>query len=153
MKEHFLVRDLLPLAAAGMLDPAEQNRVSEHLDHCGACRTEYSEWTRLAATLRDLPTPQVPPRLVFQTQRLLVHAAAIRGRQWGWFGLSFLILFSWIVTFATLSFAGLLDIPIARWLNMSSTIVRIAYIGVTWLATALAAGLMGKHWRQEGRPV
>jgi hypothetical protein len=90
---------------------------------------------------------------VFQTQRLLVHAAALRGHQWSRIGLACLILFSWVVTLATLAFVGLLHIPVARWLDMSSTTVWVAYIGVTWLATALAAGLLGKHCRQEGRTI
>ena len=53
-------------------------------------------------------------------------------------------------------FAGqphVLATPLAQWLDVSSTTVWVAYIGVTWFATALAAGLLGKHWRQEGRTV
>ena len=151
MKEHFIIRDLLSLAAAGMLEPSEQRRVDEHLRHCEACRAEFGAWTSLAGALKELPTPQAPPRLVFQTQRILVYAAAHRGYRWSRIGLACLILFSWLVTLATLACVGLLDIPVARWLDMPSTTVGVAYIGVTWLATALAAGLLGKHCRQEAR--
>ncbi len=74
MKEHTIVRDLLTLAAAGLLDPDEQRRVEMHLHQCEACRADLSEWTCIAVALRELPTPQAPPRLVSQTQRILAYA-------------------------------------------------------------------------------
>jgi anti-sigma factor RsiW len=151
MKEHFIVRDLLTLAAADALTAAEQRLVEKHLRHCDACHAEFSEWMQLAGALRELPIPMAPARLVIQTQRLLSHAAVLKGRQASRFGLAFLVLFSWMSAFVTLRFVRLLDIPLARWLDVSSTTVWITYIGLTWFATALAAGMLGKHWRQEGR--
>ncbi len=153
MKEHAVIRELLTLAAAGVLAPAEQRRVEEHLVHCESCRAEFDEWTQLSGLLKELPTPMAPSRLVIQTHRLLSHAAVLRGQQASRLGLALLILFSWMFAFVTLGFVRLLDIPLAQWLDVSSTTVWIAYIGVTWFATALAAGLLGKHWRQEGRTV
>lgn len=153
MNEHFVVRDLLTLAAAGALDPAEQRRVEEHLRQCESCRAELGEWTQLAYALKELPTPMASPKLVIRTQRLLLHAAALRGRQASRLGMALLIAFSWMFAFVTLGFVRLLDLPLAQWLDVSSTTVWIVYIGVTWFATALAAGLLGKHWRQEGRTV
>jgi len=149
MKEHIVVNGLLTLAAASMLDPAEQRRVEKHLLECEACRTELSEWTLLAGALRELPTPQAPPRLVLQTQRILAYALSFQERQVSRFVLALLVLFSWLVTFVTLRFVSLLDIPLARWLDVSSTAVWIAYIGVTWLATAFAVSLLVKHRQQE----
>ena len=151
MKEHIVVNGLLTLAAASMLDPAEQRRVEKHLRECEACRAELREWTLLAGTLRELPTPQAPPGLVLQTQRILAYAISFQESQVSRFVLALLVLFSWLVTFATLRFVSLLDIPFARWLDVSSITVWIAYIGVTWLATAFAVGLLVKHRQQEGK--
>jgi anti-sigma factor RsiW len=150
MNEHSTTRDLLALAAAGLLEPSEQRRIEKHLHSCEACRADFDEWTRLAGALRDLPTPQAPPRLVIQTQRILAYAASLQGHQLNRLGLTLLVVFSWIITFITFRFVSLLDIPLAQWLNVSSTTVWVAYIGGTWLATALAVGLIGKHRQQEG---
>jgi anti-sigma factor RsiW len=151
MKEHFAIRDLLTLAAAELLTPAEQRRVEEHLSACEACRAELSEWTQLVGALKQLPIPMAPARLVTRTQRLLFHAALLKRQQASRLGLTLLILFSWMFAFATVQFIRLFDIPLAQWLDVSSTTVWIIYIGATWLATALAAGVLGRCWRQEGR--
>jgi anti-sigma factor RsiW len=151
MNEHFTVRDLLALAAADLLEPSEQRRIEKHLYTCETCRADFDEWTRLASALKELPTPQAPPRLVRQTQRILAYAASFQGHQLSRLGLTLLVLFSWIITLITFRFVSLLDIPLAKWLNISSTTIWVAYIGGTWLATALAVGLIGKHRQQEGK--
>ena len=152
MREHSGVRDLLSLAAAGGLDTAQQRRVEEHLHRCEACRAEFNGWTRLADALKELPTPHAPPELVLRTLRLLeTHAAADKKKRAARAVPAFLILFSWIVTVLNWSLVRLFDLPLARWLDVSSTTVWVTYIGITWLATALAAGLLGKHWQQEGK--
>jgi predicted anti-sigma-YlaC factor YlaD len=153
MKEHSIVRDLLTLAAAGMLDPAQQVRVEAHLRHCEACRSEFNEWAGLAGALRRLPTPQAPARLALQTQRLLAQVAISRANQASRLGLACLVAFSWIATFLTVGFVRRFDVPLAQWLDISSTTLWAVYIGATWLTTALAAGLLGKRWRQEGRTI
>jgi anti-sigma factor RsiW len=144
---------IFDIGVADALAPAEQRLVEKHLRHCDACRAELGEWMQLAGALRDLPIPMAPASLVIQTQRLLSHAAVLKGRQTSRFGLAFLVWFSWMFAFVTFRFVRLLDMPLAQWLDVSSTTVWVAYLGVTWFATALAAGLLGKHWRQEGRTV
>ena len=151
MKEHDFVRDHLTLAAAGALSPTEQRRVEEHLRQCETCRIEFGEWTQLAGALRELPIPMAPAKLVVQTQRLLAHAAVLKGKYAGRLGLALLISFSWMFAFVTFEFVRQLNSPLAKWLDVSSSTFWFIYIGVTWFATALAAGLLGKHWRQEGR--
>ncbi len=153
MKEHYVIRDLLTLAASGALDAAEQERVEEHMRRCEACRAELGGWTLLIDVLKGLPTPQAPPELVLRTRRLLAaYAIAGRERPGSRLLLAFLVVFSWVVTVLTWRFVGLLDIPLARWLDVSSTIIWIVYIGATWLATVVAAGLLVKHSQQEGKP-
>jgi len=153
MKEHLIVRDLLTLAAAGMLDPAEERRVQNHVGKCESCRAELGEWVHIAGALNELPTPQASPRLVIQTQRLLLHTASAKKRQASQLGMALLVAFSWMVAFMTLGFVRMLDMPLAQWLDVSSTTVWVTYIGITWFATALAAGLLGKHWQREGRTI
>ncbi len=153
MKEHIIVSDLLTLAAAGVLGPAEQRRIEKHLHGCEDCRAEFREWTLLTGALRELPTPQAPPRLVLQTQRVLTYAVSFQEHPMNRLGLALLGLFSLLGTFVTLRFVSLLDIPLAHWLDLSSTTVWVAYIGVTWLATAFAAGLLVKHRLQEGKTI
>jgi anti-sigma factor RsiW len=150
MREHSVVRDLLALAAAGALDPQEQRQVEEHLRHCEACRTELNDWTGIAIALKELPTPQAQPKMILQTRRLLeIYAAAGNGFFRSRLMPALLVLFSWIAVFLTWRLVRLFDMPLAQWLAVSSTTLWVAFIGVTWLATALAAGLLVKHSRQE----
>lgn len=151
MKGHTEIRELLTLAAAGSLTSSERRRVEEHLSHCEACRTEFDAWVNLTDLVKQLPIPQAPPKLVLHTKRLLVHAAFSRPNQPGRLGLACLILFSWVGAFVTLRIVRMFDMP--QWLDVSSAAFWTFYLGTTWLATALAAGLLGKHWRQESRTV
>jgi anti-sigma factor RsiW len=150
MKEHSVVHELLPLAAAGALNPREQQRVEKHLRQCETCRSELTDWTGIAVALKELPTPQARPKMVLQTRRLLeIYAAAGNDFCRSRFVPAVLVLFSWIAMFLTWRLVRLIDMPLTQWLDISSTTLWIAFIGVTWLATALAAGLLVKHSRQE----
>jgi anti-sigma factor RsiW len=153
MKEHLITQELLTLAAAGVLNEAEQRQVEQHLQGCEACRAEFDEWIRVAGALKELPIPQAPPRLVVQTQRLLTHFAGIKRRQSSQAGIALLIASSWVFALMTIELFRLFDMPLAEWLKISATTAWITYIGLTWLAAAIAAGLLGKHWRREGRTV
>ncbi len=152
MNEHSAIRDLLSLAAARVLNPAEQQRVEEHLRHCEACCAEWNGWMRLANALKELPTPQAPPKLVLRTRRLLeVRSVADKERRGNQLTLALLIVFSWIVTILNWRLLRLFDIPLSQLLDVSSTALWVIYIGVSWLAAALAAALLVKHSRREGR--
>jgi anti-sigma factor RsiW len=65
--EHDHVRELLPLAAAGALDAAEEARLAKHVDLCADCSDNLSRWQQIQADLRRLPTPHAPPSLVERT--------------------------------------------------------------------------------------
>jgi hypothetical protein len=152
MNQHNKVNRLLNLSAAGALDENEQKQVQDHIVQCDSCRTELSDWVLLADALKRLPTPQAPAALIFRMHRLLdLRMACQRESRWNWAILSFLVLFSWMVAVLNWFFMQLFDIPLARWLDVSSTTVRVAYIGMTWLATALAAGLIARHMQQKER--
>ncbi len=154
MKEHAKVQALLTLAAAGALDPPDQQRVEAHLRDCEECRTELGGWNRLTATLKQLPTPQARPTMVLQTRRLLeICAADSNGFYKNRVVPALLILFSWVTMLLTFRVVRFFDMPVANWLDVSSTTVWIAFIGVTWMATALSASLIVKRSRQEGRTI
>jgi len=154
MKDHSAIRHLLGLSAAGALDPREQRLVEEHLRRCGECRAEVSSWNRLAEALRDLPSPQAPQDLLLETRRLLeIHAEASREPRGNRIVLAFLGMFSLIVMFLNCLFVHWLEIRLAHRLGVSSATTWVISMGVIWLATALAAGLIARLVRQEEKSI
>lgn len=153
MNEHAVTRDLLPLAASGMLDDIEQQRVDEHLERCRECRAELETWSGLAGAIKAIPTPQAPSELATRTRHLIAQAARCRNGHGGWLALAFLAAFSWVATILTWRLVGTLYSPLAHWLDVSSGTVAMAYLAGTWAATALAAGLLGKRWRREEKTI
>jgi anti-sigma factor RsiW len=150
MNRHAKFNNLLNLSAAGALEEDEQQQVQNHIVQCDSCRAEFSSWLKLIDALKKLPRPQAPANLLLKTQRILeLRIAAQRESRWNWAIFSFLVLFSWILAILNWFFVRLLDIPLSRWLDVSSTTVWVVYIGLTWLATALAAGLIVKHLQQR----
>jgi predicted anti-sigma-YlaC factor YlaD len=150
MTQHFVVRELLSLAAAGALDPVEQRLVDEHLPGCAACRAEWNEWTLLAGALKERPAPQAPPELLLQTRRLL-QAASSKGHGESWLLPALLVVSCWTVVFLDWCLVRFIGIPLACWLDIPAAAIWATYIGGTWLATALAAALLIKHAHQEGK--
>jgi anti-sigma factor RsiW len=157
MNNHDDIRDLLPLAAAGALDPAAQRQVEEHLRQCSGCRAELQSWQRLTGALEALPTPQAPLGLVERTRRHLESQAAARAehhrKQVMFFGLT---VFAWMFTFLSWLLFQMLRGKLADALDISSATLTTAWIGyalVSWLVTAFAAALLGKRYQQEGRTV
>ncbi len=60
------VQELLPLYAAGTLDPAQRRQVEAHLAACAECREELSLWQSIGAavTAEDRALPAPPAALV-----------------------------------------------------------------------------------------
>jgi anti-sigma factor RsiW len=154
MDQHADIRELLTLAAAGALDEAEQRRVESHLHHCDDCRAELAQWQQLTGALEALPTPQAPLGLVERTRRQMARQAAARAEQRHtrnlllWLG-----GFAWITTFA--SWVGLrwMGEHVAVAFGVSSTGLTVAwifYILAAWTATALAAAVLGRRYREGG---
>lgn len=73
MSEHEEIRPLLALAAAGVLEESEEQRVAAHVARCSECAAELEGWQALAGGLRMLPTMQAPAALV---ERVRAIAAA-----------------------------------------------------------------------------
>lgn len=158
--EHSAIRELLTLAAAGALDAVEQRQVEEHLLRCDACRAEFRGLGRLAKSLQEQPMPQMPPGLMQQTRRLLeLRAQAQRShthqaRRWNRLMFGALALLGWTLTLLNWPLLRMLDRPLMQTFNVSSTQLTVlwtTYILAAWLATALAAAVLGKRFRQEER--
>ncbi len=67
MNEHDKLRELLPLAAAGVLESAEETRLIAHLNRCSDCAAHLERLQQLTANLRGIPTPRVPAGLLSRT--------------------------------------------------------------------------------------
>jgi predicted anti-sigma-YlaC factor YlaD len=152
MKRHNEIRELLGLAAAGILDPEEQQLIQDHLMHCDACRKDYNDWMMLAKALRELPTPQASPELLLRTRRLVqTHQQMAANNQGKLLFPCLLLAFSWISLFINYRLMRLIDISLSKWMDISTAAFWITYIGVSWFAAAFAAGFLGRHLRQEGK--
>lgn len=157
MNQHAAIRELLTLAAAGALDEAGQRRVEAHLRDCPDCRAELAVWQRLTGALEAMPTPQAPLGLVERTRRQMERRAVAHAeRQQTRHLFVWLTVFAWATTLMSwLGFRWMGD-RLAVALGVSSaglTMAWIIYTLAVWLATALAAGLLGQRRRQEGRAI
>ena len=101
MNEHESVRAMLPLGAAGLLDPDEVRRVEEHARTCELCRTDLETWSAYAQGLRKLPQPSAPDGLMERTRaRILQEQAVAAGRRRQSWLLGALVVFGWTSSLA-----------------------------------------------------
>ena len=75
MTAHESLQEMLALSAAGLLEPAEERQVREHIRECPACARRLDEFADLSAVLRGLPMPLAPPDLAIRTQAVLAESA------------------------------------------------------------------------------
>jgi len=148
-------RDLLALEAAGALDAAEAARVETHLAECPACAGEAAAWRLLAAELGRLPAPKPSAALVARTvEAAEEHRAERSERAWNRAALGFLVAFSW--TLAVLSWVvvdlvkGVLALRLERSVGPTAAWYG-AYLVAGWFSAAVAAALLGRRAREEGR--
>jgi predicted anti-sigma-YlaC factor YlaD len=155
MNEHATIRELLALAAAGVLQIDEQRRVDDHLRDCIGCQAELEHWRSYAQGLQRLHQPAVPANLMERTRaRILQERAAIAGVRTEGLLLSTLAAFAWIVGltfwFLLRVFSGgplmLLGTDLTGLLTWS-----LASTVFVWLTAAAAALLLGR--RRELRSI
>ena len=149
MSEHASIRELLSLAAAGVLDPDEQRRVQEHIAVCVACRRELEVWQSYSRELVRLPGPVAPKYLAEHTYaRVLEKRAAATERRWDDIVLVVLVLLGWTVSLVAwvvfrLFNGGMLSVvessfvTILEWLGASTLFA--------WLTAAVAAVMLGSR--------
>lgn len=81
MTGHEIIRPLLALSAAGLLDPEGERRVREHVRECSECAAALDSLAALAAGLSAMPSPAPPVALLARTQaRVSAELAARRDR-------------------------------------------------------------------------
>jgi predicted anti-sigma-YlaC factor YlaD len=148
------VTSLLPLAAAGALDPGEAFRVEAHLRECVVCRAEAAAWRDVAGELGRLPAPKPSRALVARTVEAVEERLAERAeRAWNRAALGFLVAFAWtlaVVAWLVIDLvAGGLAVrlggpvgPTAAWYG--------AYLVAGWLSAGAAAVLLGRRTQEEG---
>jgi anti-sigma factor RsiW len=157
MNEHAEIRELLTLAAAGALDEAEQRRVEDHLRQCSDCRAELAAWQRLTGALEALPTPQAPAGLVERTRRQMENRAAAQAEhRWHRMTLVWLTAFAWISTLLTWPLFQLFSGKLGEVFDVTPGSLNqmwIAYMVVSWIGSAVVAGVLGQRRHQEGRTI
>ena len=149
MSEHASIRELLSLAAAGVLDPDEQRRVEQHATVCDACRRELELWQGYSRELVRLPAPVAPKYLADRTRALVLEKrAAATQRRWDDIVLAVLVLLGWTVSLVVwvvfrLFTGGMLSVvessfvTILEWLGASTLFA--------WLTAAVAAVMLGSR--------
>jgi anti-sigma factor RsiW len=154
MDEHFEIRELLTLAAAGVLDDSRQRRVEDHLRTCRDCCRELALWQGLTGALEALPTPQAPLGLVERTRLQMASRAAARAEQrYSHNLLVWLMVFTWINTLVSWLGFRWISQRLLLALGVSATGLTAAWILYTlaaWAATALAVALLGRRYREGG---
>jgi anti-sigma factor RsiW len=143
MSEHDTIRELLALAAAGALTPAEEQRVAEHLQSCIACSNELEAWRPIARELRRLPTPQPSPWLAQATRaRAEAELAEQAEHEWNRRVLTVVVAFSWLLTMASW--------PVWRVVSGRPGIGLAVFTALGWFAGGVAAVLLAVRRRGEG---
>jgi anti-sigma factor RsiW len=151
MNDHESMRELLPLAAAGALNAAEERELEQHLRACAQCSAEFGEWNAMAAGLRAVPTPHVPAAL-FERTRANMNAALTHGRAVQPWLMAVAVIAAWAATLAGWPLvreatAGTLD-----WLHWgwNPTWTGIAlYAAAGWLTAGAAGAVLARYLRTE----
>lgn len=151
--EHSAVRELLALAAAGVLDAAEQRRVDGHLARCEACRLEYRGLGRITKALQEQPMPQLPAGLLLATRRMLeARAQHQRERRRNHISLGVLAVLGWTTMLLNWPLLRWAEAPLTSWFNLSSTQFTWCcglYVIAAWVGTILAAALLGQKYQSR----
>jgi anti-sigma factor RsiW len=148
-------RDLLALAAAGVLDPGEADRVERHLAGCPACAGEARDWQALAEGLGRLPRPRPPRTLAARTVEAVERRLAERAdRAWARAALGFAVAFAWTMAVVSWLLLDLATGGLARWLDRPvgpTAAWYAAYVALGWVTAGVAAALLGRRAPDEGR--
>ena len=155
MNDHETIRELLPLAAAGALDPGDARRVEQHLAACAACAAEMEEWRELATGLRRLPTLQPRPEVVERTRAALEWRTALEvERRGNRIALAFGIAVSWTATLSGCVLVRLFSEGPRFAMNLfggSTWIWLVGYTALAWVTAAAAALILAMRRRPERR--
>jgi anti-sigma factor RsiW len=103
MNTHSEIRDLLGLAASGLLDSTEEKMVRAHLRECAECAAELAQWQIITQALGQQPAPPFSASLaratVAQVRQAHLAQSEVRTRN---FFLSVAIGFGWLFSALTI---------------------------------------------------
>jgi len=155
MSEHDKIRELLALAAAGVLTAAEEKQVAEHVRSCVSCSNELDAWRPIATELRRLPTPQPSSWLLQATlARAEAKLADEAEHVWNRHVIIFAVTLAWLLTIASWPvfdfvspyFRSLLGPQFVHtWISFA------AFTALGWLAGGVAAVTLAIRQRGERR--
>jgi anti-sigma factor RsiW len=155
MIDHDKIQELLALAAAGALTPAEEDRVAAHLHSCAVCSQEMDIWRSIAGDLRRLPTPQPSAQLLRTTlARAEAQLAEQAERTWNRRVMIFVVTFAWLLTIASWPLVHLVGGGLLSLLDPRLNSTWISFAGFTttaWLAGGTAAVALALRQRRERR--
>ena len=154
MNKHESIRAILPLAAAGALDPEEMRQVEQHVRSCEECGRELDAWGVYATGLQHLPQPAIPSHLIARTQATVLreseHAATKRSNNLMFVSLA---MYSWLMNLALWGAArvvtgGRLEV-LGR--NLVSAECWFLFSFIVGGTTAVTAALALKHHAEVRR--
>jgi anti-sigma factor RsiW len=153
MSEHEKIRELLPLAAAGVLDASEEARIQNHLRLCEECTAQLSFWQELQSGLRRIPTPQAPASLVQRTIAMAQNAVLEESdRRSERRVIAVATVFSWLLVAVSWPLAQFLG---HGWMALVGSGFKqgwenfVAFTALCWLAGAAAAILLAARKQRE----
>jgi anti-sigma factor RsiW len=153
MNEHETVRDLLALAAAGVLDPKDQSRLERHIRECSACQREMETLKAYASGLHRMPQPEVPAYLAERTQILVLREAEKRAeRRRNGLVLGVLSLLGWSFSLALwfllrLSMGGAIVVMHTNVLRLD--LWALIWSLLVWASGATAAVVLARRRRER----
>ncbi len=143
MNGHDDVRALLPLAAAGALDPSEQRMIDEHVRECAECAAELEAWRGLAEELGVLPSPMAPDWLLERTRnRVAAEWAEHEQQRAEAWTLAALGVFSLVLSIGTW-------LGIRQLAGTHSGVWFAAWTAIAWMSAGAAAVILGLKHRRE----
>jgi len=156
MKSHSEIRELLPLAAAGDLEPREARLIEAHTAQCEECRREMQVLSLYLCTLGGIAAPSPPPGLIGRTRARLQDAPSFEADDAveAWL-LGLLAFFSWI---AALGFWWIVRIATSGVWRVFGANLADAFTWsavstlLVWATAGVVAILLGSS-RQEMRNV
>lgn len=99
---HDQIQPLLALSAAGLLDPAEERSVREHVRECPVCAAQLETLASMSGALSSRPAPTPPADLLPRTQaRISAELALLAERRRSVWIAAGAGVFAWVMNLAT----------------------------------------------------
>ncbi|SPE32635.1 conserved hypothetical protein [Candidatus Sulfopaludibacter sp. SbA3] len=142
---HEQIQPLLALSAAGMLDPAGERSVREHVRACPACAAQLETLAAVSAALTARPAPVPPTDLLLRTQaRISLELAWMAERRRSVGIAAGAAAAAWVMNLATWEAIHVL------WPELPGLVTWVALSALTACAAAPAAlAMMAKRRRME----